>query len=871
MNLDEGHLCARSHSDGFSLPGASKHYPPDLGLEPVHSDIALRVDVVGASIEGAVTHTVVARRPEARELRLDAVALEDVAVDDPDGRPLAWSYDGEAISLMWQDPLAVGDTRRVRVRYRLGEPAAGLYFSRPSEAYPDTPYYAATDHETERARHWLPCVDAPAVRPRLDFHLTAESRFTILANGELMGEEPAHEGFKTAHWRLDFPCPSYLTCFVIGDLVRADDQPVSGIPIAYFTTRDHPPEDLMRAFGRTPAMMGWLPALLDRPFPFPKYYQFALPGFIGAMENISLTSWNDLYVVDAVLSTEIGELVDAVNIHEMAHSYFGDAIVVRDYAHAWLKESWATYIEQVWWEQSAGIDATMYTYYANATAYFDEADKSYMRPIVTRKFASSWEMYDRHLYPGGACRLHTLRHLLGDEVFWAAVRDYVKRYEGGIVETEDFRRVMEQHSGRELVGFFDQWFYSKGYPALKVTFAHNAAKSEGMFTVEQTQVDEKKDVGLFVFDLDLAWLIDGVDHVRTVKIHDAKHTLVVPMAGDPSAVRVDPGAKVLHKLDFNPGAARLSRQLTEAPDLIGRILAGRELVKAGGGRNIASVADAYRGEPFWGVRVRWAQALGDANTHAAAGVLAGFVASESDPRALRHVIQAAGRYRDAGVREAILTRLGSGLPYLAERAALEALGGQRDAAPYAVLAAAAARPGWAGLAQSGAFAALAATRRDEAVDTLVAAARYGATSNRARPAALTALGEIGRVLDRRPRERVREALLDGLRDPHRDVRVAALSGLRLLGDPSVIGALQEFRAGLSRQEQVHVDHAIASVRAAATPAGRAAEKDLEELRAELKKLRESVDSLQARADPAPSESPATKPKSAKAKGKSRAK
>jgi hypothetical protein len=30
-------------------------------------------------------------------------------------------------------------------------------------------------------------------------------------------------------------------------------------------------------------------------------------------------------------------------------------------------------------------------------------------------------------YPGGSCRLHMLRKLLGDEVFWKAVRTYVDR------------------------------------------------------------------------------------------------------------------------------------------------------------------------------------------------------------------------------------------------------------------------------------------------------------------------------------------------------------------------------------------------------------------------------------------------------------
>ena len=37
-------------------------------------------------------------------------------------------------------------------------------------------------------------------------------------------------------------------------------------------------------------------------------------------------------------------------------------------------------------------------------------------------------MYDYHLYPGGAWRLHMLRKLLGEAVFWDATKTYLERY-----------------------------------------------------------------------------------------------------------------------------------------------------------------------------------------------------------------------------------------------------------------------------------------------------------------------------------------------------------------------------------------------------------------------------------------------------------
>src|SRR5690606_17858216 len=119
--------------------------------------------------------------------------------------------------------------RRLAIRYRCERPASGLFFSSPHSVDPEAAYFAATDHETERARHWLPTIDLPSVRPTLSFHLRAKAELTILANGLLESEQRHDDGTKTAHWRLDQPCPSYLTCFAIGDFVRLDDGECDGV------------------------------------------------------------------------------------------------------------------------------------------------------------------------------------------------------------------------------------------------------------------------------------------------------------------------------------------------------------------------------------------------------------------------------------------------------------------------------------------------------------------------------------------------------------------------------------------------------------------------------------------------------------------
>ncbi len=839
------HIASELGLGDFLMPGAEPHYPPDLELEPVHLDIDLHVDTDAQSAAGTVTNTLRAVRTGAARVTLNGVDMQDVRVRDADGRKLHHSYDGKLIHVAWDEPFKAGEERKLAVSYKVVKPVTGLFFSKPDQAYPNAGTWAATDHETERARHWLPCVDLPNARPTLSFHLRARKDFTILANGALLKEETHDDGTKTAHWELETGCPSYITCFALGDFTRCDDGAHKGKPIAYFADRSWKPEDLKRSFGRTGAMLDWMTKKLADAYPFPKYFQFALPGVGGAMENISLVSWDDSLVLDETLAKEWTWQVDQINLHEMAHSWFGDHIVCRDFAHAWLKESWAVYMETCYLEDTGGDTERDYDFYSNLQAYLAEADSSYMRPIMTRKFDHSWSMYDRHLYPGGAVRLHMLRHELGDEAFWVGVRDYVKTYGGKVVETDDFRKKMEKHSGRSLVKWFEQWIESKGYPALKVGFSYDSKKKEGTFEVEQTQ---KTDDGIPVFEFgsDLGWTIDGKAQTKAIRIERTKHAFVVPMDKEPEQVRFDPLCRTVCKLDFNPGDEKLKAQLN-ADDVVGRILAARELCKGGKRASIAAVRDAYRREKFWGARVRLAGAMSASGQQAAIEALAELLGTEQDGMVCEALVRAAGSFRDPAIKTALEQFLESG-PKLrrARAAAWEMLGAQREAAPFERIVEAAKTGTPLGVEQSGAFRALAETRNADALTTLLDVTRYGGSTNRARHWAAMALGTYARFADETDREQALERLSDLLRDPDGRVRRMATIGLREAGATEALRQLEAYGRGLSEQEETAVKRTAAAIRASAKPKAPAAEKQMEELREKLRKAEDRLDKLENR-------------------------
>lgn len=852
--------CRRSHHAGgdFTIPGAEAHYPPDLGIEPTHLDISLAFDFAGQAIDGTVITSVRTNRSGVRELRLHGCDFENVEVADQSGAALAFTYDGREIRIVWDHPFRKGESRDLVVRYRVEEPVSGLHFSQADEAYPDRAAWAATDHETERARYWLPCVDLPAVRTTLAFHLTAPQEMTILANGLLEDESPHGDGTKTAHWRLDWPCPSYLICLAVGELVRADDESVDGREIAYFGAQGRTtPQDLLASFGRTPQIMRWLEERLGVPFPFPKYFQFGLPLFGGAMENISLVSWDDFFIADETLRKEIGYLTDIVNVHEMAHSYFGDAVVIRDFAHAWLKESWATYLEACWYEDKEGDDAFRYDLHQAARAYMEEVEEAYARPIVTRVFNSSWDLYDRHLYPGGAWRLHMLRRILGEGPFWAAVREYLETYSKKTVETADFRRLLEAHSGRSLVAFFDRWIHGAGYPKLKASFAFDKEKQEATLTLEQTQVSAKKKNGKqpapepFSFDLVVAWETrSGEWFRRELEICKAKHSFLVSMDAEPRQVRIDPDDSVLHRLEFNPGDGMLRHALMNGPDITARILAAEELAKTGQRKNLLAIGDAYASEPFYGVRVKMAQAVAESKTPIAVELIAGFLTQEQDPRVQVAIAAQAADLRDPRIAAALATLLDSEPTYRAAAAALCSLGAQRGEAHLERLMAAAQDEGYRSIVRSGALAGLGRTRTDAAFEFLLTRVGYGRDTDDCAPLVPRALAQAGKAVEQRRRERAVEALTDQLRDPRERVRVAAIRALGTLRATEASDAIEKALPSLAEQDHPRMRRVLTGLAAGDPEKGALAElkKHIEKIEERNRKLEERLEKLEAAAE-----------------------
>jgi aminopeptidase N len=141
-----------------------------------------------------------------------------------------------------------------------------------------------------------------------------------------------------------------------------------------------------------------------------------------------------------------------------------------------------------------------------------------------------------------------LRMKLGDTTFQAATRAYIDRFRFKEVETDDFRRVLEEVSGISLESFFDQWVRRPGIPRLEAALDWEAAPSPGpdegtgqlKVTIKQTQRIDAANPP-YEFQLPIEVVLPGGDRrTLTLPIDSAEASAVFALEAKPTDLTFDP-------------------------------------------------------------------------------------------------------------------------------------------------------------------------------------------------------------------------------------------------------------------------------------------------------------------------------------------
>lgn len=454
-------------------PDAGDSLYPGLGnggFDVLDYALNLTIDPETRNIDGVAT--LQARATQnlgAFNLDLIGFDVERVLVN---GLPATFTRDGREVTITPLTPTPQGSPFSVEVHYRgtpqpVPDPSLGAQIG-----FNFTPTGAYVASEPDGAATWYPVNDHPSDKATYTFSLTVPEGLVAVANGVLVDSTTAG-GLSTFVWRMDQPMASYLAMTSVGDYVILDADPAGDVPVRnVFPSRYA--EAGQTVFADQDEMIDFFADTFG-PYPFDAYGALVVPQSLGfALETQSMS----LFGLPALLQGLSGSShSDEVIAHELAHSWFGDAISPADWGDIWLNEGFATYASWLWFEHLHGADVLDQIVRENYNQFSGQAfvDSGYTveeaRRIVSRFGVPgdppANDLFGMAVYFRGALLLHALRLALGDEVFFEVLQTYFAEYAYQSVTTDDFIAVAEEVSGRDLGAFFDSWLYDPIIPPIK--------------------------------------------------------------------------------------------------------------------------------------------------------------------------------------------------------------------------------------------------------------------------------------------------------------------------------------------------------------------------------------------------------------------
>ena len=419
--------------------------------------------------------------------------------------PREWKRDGDLISISLGKPLHMGERFQLLVAYS-GKPGRvddfnGFQWAKtPGSGQP----WIATSCQTIGEQTWWPCKASffhPEDKPdRVAINITVPDPLVAASNGRLIDVERAG-GLTTWRWRIDQPVPGYSIALAIAPYaVLESTVELPGLarplPVRYYVL----PEDEAKArvlFEQVPELLRFFSEKFG-PYPFADS-KFALAETpIWGMEHATLIAYGNSFP-DAIRGSGVtdpfelrNKLYDYVLVHEIAHEWWGNAISARSWGDFWLHEGFATYSEALWVEHRYG-PAKMLEFMAQK-----KAGMSDLATVYRPRHANAGAAYDTQMYDKGAWLLHMLRNRMGDEPFFAVLRDFATdpahRY--GTTTSADFQVACEKRFGASLRSFFQPWLYGTRWP----TYTVHQPKLEGNHA---TVAIECKNSGLFDYEMPL--------------------------------------------------------------------------------------------------------------------------------------------------------------------------------------------------------------------------------------------------------------------------------------------------------------------------------------------------------------------------------
>jgi aminopeptidase N len=308
----------------------------------------------------------------------------------------------------------------------------------------------------------------------------------LLSNGN-----PVAAGPGWAEWDDPWPKPAYLFALVAGDLVGVHDRfrTRSGQEVGLgIWVRPGDQDRCAWAMAALKRAMAWDERVYGRAYDLQVFNIVAVDDFnMGAMENKGLNIFNSRYVLasSATATDDDFARIEAIIAHEYFHNWTGNRITCRDWFQLCLKEGLTVFRDQQFTADQRGPAVKRIEDVLTLRArQFREDAGPLAHPVRPESFVEINNFYTATVYEKGAELIGMLHRLVGPEGYAAALDLYFDRHDGEACTIEDWLRVFEDATGRDLAQF-KRWYVQAGTPRLRVEDAWDAATGRYTLTLSQ--------------------------------------------------------------------------------------------------------------------------------------------------------------------------------------------------------------------------------------------------------------------------------------------------------------------------------------------------------------------------------------------------
>jgi aminopeptidase N len=434
------------------LTSGGKLKPEQAIMDIRHYTIALDVDIAQKSIDGYTIIDFNMLQPAHVLLfdLLDSFNIKSVAVN---GKKQPYVYKNNMITINLAEALPAGKAS-VKVVYD-GKPHTAIRppwddgFTWTTDSL-GNPWVAITAEGTG-GKIYFPCKDHPSDEPNEGAELIITVPKNLVVAGPGLLQKITHKDDKVTYdWKTNYTINNYSILFNIGKykVVSREYTTVNGnkLPMQFYVLEYHAGKaahhlDVLeqtvhtreKYFGEYPWVKEKI-AITETPH-------------LG-MEHQTMNAYGNQFRYAKVGGQDFDWLMD----HEFGHEWWGNKVTIKDWADYWIHEGINTFGDALDQRELEGEKAYIKNFQDKAINFQNKI------PVVVGKDVDEEAAYNGDIYDKGAFFMHTLRYVIGDSIFFPALKEFVTSPQytyDNLVTTDDVDQFFSKKSGIDLHPLFN--------------------------------------------------------------------------------------------------------------------------------------------------------------------------------------------------------------------------------------------------------------------------------------------------------------------------------------------------------------------------------------------------------------------------------